>query len=268
MNLIPRVLSGLILVAVVFAGLVVGGVPLDGLVVIAAGLGAWELGGLIRGLGLSPVRWLLILLAAWLSLRFVLPGLLASFEVILPVTIVSGLLAGVILRTPWAGWAASLAGAIWIGVGLGALLGVYHWHGDDARFGLELVGLVVGTVVATDTLAYFVGSAIGRHRFFAAISPRKSLEGAIGGAIGAVILTSLAAPPLLGMAVPAAIGLGALITVSAQGGDLAESALKRQAGAKDSGRMIPGHGGLLDRLDSLLLVGPAVYCFLKLIAFP
>jgi phosphatidate cytidylyltransferase len=181
---------------------------------------------------------------------------------------VAGLLVAPISGTPWTGWAAALAGGTYVGLGLGALLGAYRWHGGDAHFGLELVGTIIGTVVVTDTAAYLVGSAIGRHRFFASISPRKSIEGALGGLIGGLILTIAVAPRLLGMSLPAAIGLGLLITVTAQGGDLSESALKRQAGVKDSGRLIPGHGGLLDRLDSLLLVGPAVYCFLKLIAFP
>ena len=77
----------------------------------------------------------------------------------------------------------------------------------------------------------------------------------------------LAGPALVGIGAGTAAGMGALIAVAAQGGDLVESAIKRQAGVKESSGLIPGHGGLLDRLDSLVLVGPVVYCYLRLVAF-
>jgi phosphatidate cytidylyltransferase len=130
------------------------------------------------------------------------------------------------------------------------------------------VALAVGGAVVGDSAAYFVGSAIGRHPFFHSISPRKSLEGAVAGAVASILVGAIAGPWLIGISVPLGAGLGALMAVAAQGGDLVESAIKRQAGVKDSGTLIPGHGGLLDRADSLVLMAPVVYCYLKLIAFP
>ena len=111
-----------------------------------------------------------------------------------------------------------------------------------------------------------MGSATGRRPFFRSISPKKTLEGAVAGAAGSILVGALAGPALVGLSAAAGVGLGALTAVAAQGGDLVESAFKRAAGAKDSSGLIPGHGGLLDRIDSLVLVGPVVYCYLKLIA--
>ncbi len=267
MNLLPRVASSAVLAALVAGLIYVGGIPLDVLVGAAAALGAWELASLLARCPVPAPRWLVVALAVWLAERAVLPGAGGNLEVILPAALAAGMVAGVLLRSPWEGSAAGLGGALYLGVGLGSLLGLYHWSGAGPGVGRDLVAIVVGAVVATDTLAYFTGHALGRHPFFPAISPRKSVEGAVGGAVGAMLVAGIAGPLVISLNPFLAVGMGLVIAVAAEGGDLAESALKRQAGVKDSGRLIPGHGGLLDRLDGLLLAGPAVYCLLVLIAF-
>jgi phosphatidate cytidylyltransferase len=117
-----------------------------------------------------------------------------------------------------------------------------------------------------DTAAYFVGSRWGRHKLSPAISPKKSWEGAAAGLLASVG-TAVGLVPLLGLPLsyPVAAVLGALAGVVGPVGDLAESLLKRQAGVKDSGTLIPGHGGILDRADSLLFVVPVVYYLLEFI---
>ena len=267
MNLLPRVASSAVLVVLVAGMIYVGGIPLDVLVGAAAALGAWELASLVARCPVPAPRWLLVALAVWLAERAVLPGAGGNFQVILPAALAAGMIAGVLLHSPWEGSAAGLGGGLYLGVGLGSLLGLYHWSGAGLGVGRELVAIVVGAVVATDTLAYFTGHALGRHPFFPSISPSKSVEGAVGGAVGAMLVAGIAGSLVISLNPFAAVGMGLLIAVAAEGGDLAESALKRQAGVKDSGRLIPGHGGLLDRLDGLLLAGPAVYCLLVLIAF-
>ena len=267
MNLLPRVASSAVLAVLVAGMIYVGGIPLDVLIGAAAALGAWELASLVARCPVPAPRWLLVALAVWLAERAVLPGAGGNFQVILPAALAAGMIAGVLLHSPWEGSAAGLGGGLYLGVGLGSLLGLYHWSGAGLGVGRELVAIVVGAVVATDTLAYFTGHALGRHPFFPSISPRKSVEGAVGGAVGAVLVAGIAGPLVISLNPFAAVGMGLLIAVAAEGGDLAESALKRQAGVKDSGRLIPGHGGLLDRLDGLLLAGPAVYCLLVLISF-
>jgi phosphatidate cytidylyltransferase len=123
--------------------------------------------------------------------------------------------------------------------------------------------ITVLCVWADDTFAYFGGRLIGRGRFFSHISPNKTWSGAIGGALAAIACGGLlgwwVGQPLVGL------GLGALVAVAAPIGDLAESALKRAAGVKDSGRLFPGHGGILDRIDAFLLVAPAAWLYLVVV---
>jgi len=116
--------------------------------------------------------------------------------------------------------------------------------------------LVLG-VWSFDTGAYLVGRQIGRHKFLTHISPSKSIEGVIGGLVATTVVTA-AMVVALGHNPMGGVILGPLLGLAAQAGDLAESMLKRAAGAKDSGTLIPGHGGILDRIDSFLFAGPVV----------
>lgn len=115
---------------------------------------------------------------------------------------------------------------------------------------------------ASDTLAYFVGSLIGRHKLCPAISPGKTIEGASGGLLGSiagvVTIGNLCGLPLVQMAF-----LGLLIGIAAPLGDLAESVLKRFTGIKNSGNILPGHGGILDRFDAIMFSVPVVYYYIK-----
>lgn len=115
-----------------------------------------------------------------------------------------------------------------------------------------------------DTFAYFVGSLWGRHSLRSPVSPRKSVEGVIGGAAGAALSAWLLAPAWLPfLAGWPALGVGLLLSLAGQLGDLFESLLKRDAAIKDSGRILPGHGGLLDRIDSMLFAIPVFYYLLR-----
>jgi phosphatidate cytidylyltransferase len=166
----------------------------------------------------------------------------------------------------WRGWMAAVAGAVYLGFSLGFYVALLTWRPGDHGFGIEVVAVPVLAVVVCDTGAYLAGSTFGRHRFFPQLSPRKSVEGAVAGLVGAIVVAAVAGHGLLGINPWLGAAEGLLVGVVAQAGDLASSALKRQAGAKDSSNLIPGHGGLLDRLDSLILVAPAVYCFYRLIS--
>ena len=264
-----RTASAAVLLVVVALVLLAGGVPLAVLVGVAAALAAWELRALLQRLPAEAPLWLVGGLAVWLAERPVLPGPGGNTGLILAAAVLGGVVAGVLLRVPWSGWAAGIAGGVYLGIGLGSLLALDHWPGAGPDEGVRILAVVIGAVIATDTLAYFTGMAVGRHRhpFFPALSPRKSREGAIGGVLGAVAVAGVAGTLWLGLGAALAVGLGLAVGIAAEAGDLAESALKRQAGVKDSGRLIPGHGGLLDRIDSLLLAGAAAYVLLILAGF-
>jgi phosphatidate cytidylyltransferase len=134
----------------------------------------------------------------------------------------------------------------------------------EAGSGRDLLFFTILTVWITDTGAYFVGSAIGRHKLAPVISPGKTVEGSVGSfAAGFIAVFALNEVLGLGLALEHRIALGLLLPVVIMLGDLAESAMKRSLSVKDSSRLVPGHGGVADRLDSLLFAGPAVYYYLK-----
>ena len=142
-----------------------------------------------------------------------------------------------------------------------AALRLYRWGG------YTVISLFAAIWVC-DSAAYFAGRAFGRHRLFVRVSPNKTWEGAAAGFVAAVGVLQLARVLLLPyMSVTDALVCGMIVGVCGQIGDLAESLLKRDAGVKDSSSLIPGHGGVLDRFDSLLFVAPLVFVYLDFIVF-
>lgn len=132
----------------------------------------------------------------------------------------------------------------------------------DLPKGEYWVFYALATVFAADTGAYFVGKAVGQHKLAPRISPNKTMEGAGGGIAAAVVLGTLA-HSLMGLpgALAPIIVLSAIVALVSILGDLAESYLKRRVGAKESGKLLPGHGGVLDRLDSVVFTVPLVYYY-------
>ncbi|MEQ9641789.1 MAG: phosphatidate cytidylyltransferase [Alphaproteobacteria bacterium] len=141
---------------------------------------------------------------------------------------------------------------LWLGLPACALV----WLRLQPEIGLWLVGWLLATVWASDTGAYFAGRGIGGPKLAPRISPNKTWAGLIGGMVAAAIAGGAVAA-WGGFAVLPAAGLSAVVAALSQGGDLAESMLKRRFDVKDSGTLIPGHGGILDRVDALLAAAPA-----------
>ena len=158
-------------------------------------------------------------------------------------------------------WAWIIVGALYVGWMLS-----YWLNLRGLADGRIWVYLAILTIFANDTGAFFVGRAIGRHKLFPAISPAKTWEGSIGGLVSA-ILGAIVITIILNLISPFTfkywqiVLLGFLISLFAQLGDLVESLLKRNMGAKESGNLLPGHGGILDRFDSLIFVGAVVYYY-------
>jgi phosphatidate cytidylyltransferase len=151
----------------------------------------------------------------------------------------------------------TILGSAWIGVGLGFVLLLREMH-DQGRL---IAFAVVLTVFAADTLAYLAGRVVGRHKLAPRLSPKKTWEGLAGGALAGVFVSFITLYDKRHeyLSVWQAIVLGLVVVIAAVLGDLFESALKRDLEVKDTGRLLGGHGGVLDRVDALLFAAPATY---------
>jgi phosphatidate cytidylyltransferase len=152
----------------------------------------------------------------------------------------------------------TLLGVVWVGGGLATVM-LLRQIPENGRL---VVFTVLIAVFADDTAAYFVGRTIGRHKMAPTISPGKSWEGFVGGTLAAMAVAFFAMYDQHYLTDLEAVALGAAIAVSSTLGDLFESAIKRDLGVKDSGRILAGHGGVLDRIDSLALAAPVVWLLL------
>jgi phosphatidate cytidylyltransferase len=180
----------------------------------------------------------------------------------------TGILAGAMLSLPWALlWLAGkpeirtlravlavLLMALWVGVPL-AHLGLF----PSSRYGEILVLIAVVGPWVSDSGAYFAGHLFGRRLLFPSLSPNKTVEGSVGGLLLTILVVGFVSYQILDFALAKAAVIGAGVSAFSQSGDLFESMLKRILDVKDLGHFLPGHGGILDRIDSLLFTAPAVY---------
>ena len=163
--------------------------------------------------------------------------------------------------TPGSDAAWTIAALAWIGGGGAGAVSILVMDG-----GLALLIASVLIVACDDIGAYFAGTSFGRHKMAPSVSPAKSWEGFAGGA-GTALAAGLAAAALLReMTVPTGLAIGAMAALLAPVGDLVESLVKRELGIKDSGRLLPGHGGMLDRLDAIIFCCPAISLYLHFVA--
>jgi phosphatidate cytidylyltransferase len=294
-ELTRRVLFGVVAAPIVIGILIAGDAALAGLVAIASAIGAWEFYRIARSAGMTPLDNAGIVIAGLIPLlvhaRYlhlynpdgaVGPASLAALVIV-------ALFAAVIwvrgvTGKPLGAVAATALGAAYTGGLLSfayairyheyafapASLAIGSWRTSIPSGGL-LVLLPVLLTWASDIGAFAVGRTLGRHKLIPSVSPGKTVEGAIGGLVACMLLAWIYARFLLRPATHldfrwaplGALFFGALASVAAQVGDLAESLLKRESGVKDSSHLIPGHGGVLDRLDSLFFVLPVAYVALN-----
>ncbi|MCB0751334.1 MAG: phosphatidate cytidylyltransferase, partial [Ignavibacteriae bacterium] len=157
-------------------------------------------------------------------------------------------------------------GILYIGLFSSTILMIREFFADSEMLYPEGGYLIISIMVSIwvcDSAAFFLGSAFGKHKLFPRVSPNKSWEGAIAGFIFAIITMIAAKATVLDiLTLTDVIIIGTIVGVIGQIGDLVESLIKRDAGVKDSSALIPGHGGIFDRFDSLFLTAPAVYCYL------
>ncbi len=265
-NLARRVATALVALPALVAVLLLGPPWLAvAVVVLALAVGLFEYFGLMRARGVVPMRTVGVLVASALFLDVVTPGWLpVPFLPLGALLLLTYTLSrGADLESVGAA-ASTLLGAVYLGA-LGGTIAGLRLAAPVAEGGVRLL-LLLGILVAADSVAFFVGNAIGRRRLLPGVSPGKSVEGALGGLAGGVAgafaVRELGLPDL-----PAwhAAGLGLAVAAMGIVGDLDESLLKRWAGVKDSGTLFPGHGGMLDRLDSLLFGAPVLYYYFEFV---
>lgn len=268
--LIQRIIGAAIIVVVVALPLFFGGLAFLALVLLVSALGVLELGNMFRRLGHRPLYvasiglTAIIVLDAFLRLGLVGWGIVAG---------VLGPLAWYLFKSPDFGraaidWTVTVVGPFYLGWPLAHFVLLRELPNGLVWAAVALLG-----TWAADTGAYFAGRAFGHRKLYPRVSPGKTWEGVGGGAVASavVLATLLFYATGLGMAVAPVVGvplwvhgvaLGLLVTGAAVLGDLAESFLKRGTGVKDASSLIPGHGGLLDRLDSLVFSAPVVYYYI------
>jgi phosphatidate cytidylyltransferase len=258
-SLTLRVISGIVAVPLLLAIAFVGEPLYAPFIVLATAYAALEVRGMLRSAGYAPLDWLLVGLSAALPL---VAWLEADTTLLITIVVLASL-AWLLIRptSPRAllDWALSLSLALYLGGFMLFYIPLRTFDGPSP--GYWVIALMVLSWFC-DTSAFFVGRAIGRTPLAPSVSPKKSVEGAVAGLIVPTIAGLLAGialhlNPLLMAGYGLAIALATIV------GDLVESLIKRQTGVKDSGVLIPGHGGLLDRMDSLLVCAPVAVLYLR-----
>ncbi len=237
----PRVLSGIILAAIAIATILAGPLPLAVMLALVGTVVAWEWGRMVRGTEIDAAMSAHV---ATVVAGIVLTGMGLAGPAIL------GVLIGTILTGLLSFGRHSVLSAV--GVLFAALPGIaLLWLRRDEPLGVHAVFFVVGAVVATDVGAYFCGRLIGGPKLWPRVSPNKTWSGLAGGVMAAALVGAAYARWLPSPSLAHLMMAGAGLAVAAQAGDLAESALKRRFGTKDTSTLIPGHGGFMDRIDGL-----------------
>jgi phosphatidate cytidylyltransferase len=257
-----RLISGLVLAAAAVAAILF--LPPIGLRLLAcavAGVAGDELSRISRS-GSRAGAVIVAIASCWLASSAWPIGLVGIVGTVVALTLMT--VAAVAAADAW--WpgvharqaAGVMLAAVYVGMPLGMLVAVHAAAGWQATF------LLIGTVVVSDSAQYYSGRAFGRRPLAPAISPKKTIEGAIGGVVAGTAFFAVAGTQALPSAPPASlVALGLLTVILGICGDLFESRMKRAAGMKDSSHLIPGHGGVLDRIDALLFTIPPFYLYIR-----
>jgi len=270
-----RVLFAVAAIPVVGFAVLVGDAPLTILLSIVAGIGAWEFARLAEGAGHRPMMRTMVLLAALVPLAlhavrlgYTIPPI-SRIALLVPLLLTVALWRRGVEGKPMAAVATTLLGVWYTGGMLSFVYALrYHRFAIGALAGALLVAFPVVITWLNDSGAFFAGKRFGKRKLMPSVSPGKTVAGAVGGLVISVLAAWVFARfvlkpyAALGLSLGGVVIFGVAISVAAQVGDLVESMLKREAGAKDSSTLIPGHGGVLDRTDSLLFTVPLGYVLL------
>lgn len=258
-----RLLSGILLMVITIAAMVAGGYVLFGLVTVISVIGLFELYR-VAGMEKKGAAWIGYLASLLLDIAMLAGGTEAVLAVL--IAGVMCMLAVYVITYPK--YHANQIMLLVFGICYVTLMLSYIYRVRILDGGIYSVWLIFVGSWGSDTCAYCVGKLVGKHKLPSKLSPNKTIEGCVGGVAGAALIGAVYAgvfagsltmfqEPVLAFAV-----IGAVSAVISQIGDLAASGIKRNYDIKDYGRLIPGHGGILDRFDSVIFIAPAVYCLL------
>ena len=278
-NFITRTLTGALFVAVLVGCILYSSTTFSMLFALITGLAIWEFGTLINNSGQAvinrPICGLagvyLFLATAGYSENMFGAEAFVPYLLILIYLLVAELYLN--RPNPMGNWAFTMMSQLYVALPFAMLSVLYFYPVEVMQGGAYTVAItpllplsVFIFLWASDSGAYLVGSLIGKHRLFPRISPKKSWEGSIGGGLLALVAAWVLYTFFPIMTLPAWLGMALVVVVFGTWGDLVESLLKRQLGIKDSGNILPGHGGILDRFDSAMLAIPAVVVYLYTLA--
>ena len=254
-----RLLSGIVLVAVLILTVSMGGPVLYTVLLAASLIGLMELYRTVKvqNQALGVVGYLG-------AIGYYILMYQNKMEYIMPLIILVLMLAMAVYVFAYPKFVAEQVMTVFFGVIYVAVMLSFVYQTRCLPDGMVMVWLIFLSSWGCDTCAYCVGMLIGKHKMAPVLSPKKSIEGAVGGVVGAALLGVIYAAATHGAMLEYAVicGVGALISMV---GDLAASAIKRNQGIKDYGKLIPGHGGILDRFDSVIFTAPVIYYLAKMI---
>lgn len=276
-NFLVRTASGAVLLAVVLGAAFAGPLGYGALLLLITGVGVWEFYALARAKGVEPQRGLGLVGSLGLTIAGV--GILCinnlgNGEICIFLGITTSALAVMIIfvaevfrnrQTPIHNIATTILGIVYVGLPMAVMAIIpmlvqvpdYTDSNWNAWYFLFYLFLVWGN----DVFAYLFGITLGKHKLCERLSPKKSWEGFVGGILGSMAVGAIAAT-FFDSSYPFWIGLALVVALSSVVGDLVESMFKRDAGVKDSGKILPGHGGMLDRFDALIVSAPFAFVYL------
>ena len=268
-ELLTRTISGIIFVAVVVASVIVSPWTCAALLMFVVGIGTFEM---CRLHGVMEIKHLILsellslgafVLAALVALHFLpMRGLLLELLFLMFPFLFALFSTKYDHKTLFSSLYASLA---FLSLPTSLMLFMYRSDLFGLMSGAHLILLVFCLLWVNDSFAYLTGKLLGKHKLFPRISPGKTIEGSLGGLVFTVVAMVVFSHYVNWLPKSAAAGMAAIAVVFGTLGDLCESMLKRQAGVKDSGKLIPGHGGILDRFDSVLFSVPFIFVYLLLL---
>lgn len=274
-NFIQRTITGIIFVAVLVGGILGGAVPFTLLFALISALTIWEFGSVVNKSGEVQINKPVSTLAgvflffgfAYLGVVPRQPSVLIPYLFLIIYLLISELYLK--RRNPLHNWAYTMMSQMYVALPF-ALLNVLAFHtnvtGSMSEYNPILPLSIFIFNWINDSGAYCTGVLFGKHRLFERISPKKSWEGSVGGAVFSIAAAFVMAHFFPFMSTAVWIGLGLTVVVFGTWGDLTESLLKRTLGIKDSGNILPGHGGMLDRFDSTLIAVPASVVYLYIVS--